>query len=170
MTQAMLTTRIHKSFLSPNFIFAACVMLGSVGRGGSVSPIMHISLSAQVRAGRWHGPITVSASDHWPIRARCLEENPSMKISLSAEARWGRCTGPVACPSLGVLLKSQSNVTIMHWVENDNSRAEPPVIPELSSQGDAPPIWGPPATIGVTQHCLVSWVLCLVLSWKHQTQ
>ena len=98
------------------------VRLGRVGTG-SVSPIMHISLSARGRPRRPPQPIRASASEHWPIRAG-RRENPSMKISLSARARRGRCTEPVPCPSSGGVtqIKGKSyNDAFRKWIDTQGS-------------------------------------------------
>ena len=70
---------------------------------GSVWPIMHISLSAQVARP---GQSDCQRGKHWPTRDYA-EENSAMKISLSA---WGGAGAVSQClvHHQGVLLKSKS--------------------------------------------------------------
>ena len=118
MTQAMLT-RIHKSLLSPNFIFAAWRDAGQSGHRLCFANYAYQSVSTRAGGTLAPRPIRVSASDHWPTR-ECLEENPSMKISLSAWHELGGAGALSQClvHHQGVLLKSKSKATILH-LENE---------------------------------------------------
>lgn len=146
------------------------VMPGRVGTG-SVSPIMHISLSAPVRAVDWAPPNqSASLGSLTNQRAGGGEPFHENKPVSMARARRGRCTEPVPCPSSGGVtqIKIQSyNFPFRKWID----RPKPPLIPQSRSKMQVLLLFGDPlSAIAVTQHCLVSRVFCLLLSWRLQTK
>ena len=145
-------------------------MPGRVGTG-SVSPIMHICLSAPVRAV--HGaPPNQSLSLGSLTNQRVFRGDPfheNKPVSM-ARARRGRCTEPVPCPSSGgvtqIKIKSY-NVAFRKWID----RPKPTLIAVSRSKMQVMLLFGDPlSAIAVTQHCLVSRVFCLLLSWRLQTK
>ena len=157
-------------FLSPNFIFAAWRDAGQSGPRRlcfTNYAYQSVSTSAGGALTRANQSLSLwSLTNQSPVfRGEPFHEN---KPVSRGEA------GPVHRASglsiIGGVTQITIKVLIMQIGEEYNSRPRHPLIPELHSQADAPSIWGPPATIGVTLHCLVSRVLCLALSWKHQTK
>ena len=109
---------------------------------GSVSPIMHISLSAPVPRP---GQSECQGGQHWPTRERA-EENSAMKISLSARG------GAAAVSALSIIRGCYSNqnqklykfasrkwtrqtLVELHWI-----------LRLAFKDAVNAPIWGPPGT------------------------